>query len=67
MVIKMIKYECWLYSQKLEGWVLTPDNVLYSNILSIEDVESYYQSIYPTKLLQIESLTVKEENQLRLF
>ena len=63
----MIKYECWLYSQKLQGWVLTPDNVLYSNILSLADVESYYQSIYPTKLLQIESLTVKEQIQLRLF
>ena len=63
----MIKYECWLYSQKLQGWVLTPDNVLYSNILSLADVESYYQSIYPTKLLQIESLTVKEQIQLRLL
>ena len=63
----MIKYECWLYSQKLQGWVLTPDNVLNSNILSLADVESYYQSIYPTKLLQIESLTVKEQIQLRLF
>jgi hypothetical protein len=64
----MIKYICWIFNPSLKGWVLSPFNILYSNNLTLEQVEQHFLQLYPDRLIRIETIeTEPKDQQLRLF
>lgn len=61
----MKKYECWVWSDVLVGWVLSPFNILMSD-QSMEVIEKHFIDLYPDRLIRIDVVEIKPI-QLSLF
>ncbi len=64
----MIKYTCWIFNPSLKGWVSSPFNKIYSSILTEEQVQEHFLSLYPDRLIRIDTKRIEPtDQQLRLF